>query len=189
KTLQRNRVFLSVDPDPGDEDDPITMNGYTYADNNPVMMVDPDGHVAWWVASGAAGALVNGGSYGISYYKKNKTLKGISVKKLIKTSARGFVGGVIGGTGGRLAKAATLGRKSTMFLSAHTGVAGYAVATSRKDYSGKGMGRDLAYAMTGNKGYVALNYATTYYESSSKKKKVPKKKTPQKNQSSKKRNK
>ena len=32
--------------DPGDEDDPITMNGYTYGDNNPVMMVDPDGHYA-----------------------------------------------------------------------------------------------------------------------------------------------
>ena len=39
-------VFLSVDPDPGDEDDPITMNGYTYGDNNPVMMVDPDGYKA-----------------------------------------------------------------------------------------------------------------------------------------------
>lgn len=31
------------------EDDPITMNGYTYADNNPVMMTDPDGHLAWMV--------------------------------------------------------------------------------------------------------------------------------------------
>ncbi|MEH7536374.1 hypothetical protein V7167_19480, partial [Bacillus toyonensis] len=41
---------------PGDEDDPVTMNGYTYADNNPVMMVDPDGHVAWWVGSAAIGA-------------------------------------------------------------------------------------------------------------------------------------
>ncbi|PEA33950.1 hypothetical protein COO13_06990, partial [Bacillus toyonensis] len=36
----------SVDPDPGDEDDPVTQNGYTYADNNPVMMTDPDGHFA-----------------------------------------------------------------------------------------------------------------------------------------------
>ncbi|WP_020059920.1 DNRLRE domain-containing protein [Bacillus sp. 123MFChir2] len=36
-------VFLSVDPDPGDEDDPLTQNGYTYANNNPVMMVDSDG--------------------------------------------------------------------------------------------------------------------------------------------------
>ncbi|MFV1457234.1 hypothetical protein [Bacillus mycoides] len=143
-------VFLSVDSDPGDEDDPVTQNGYTYA---------------------------------ISYYKKNKTLKGMNKKgAFVKTTARGFVGGIIGGTGGRLAKAATLGRKRTMFLSAHTRVSGYAVATSRKDYSGKGLGRDLAYSMTGNKGYVALNYATTYYENRSKKKSTPKKK-----QSSKKR--
>ena len=39
-------VFTSIDPDPGDEDDPLTMNGYAYADNNPVMKIDPDGHFA-----------------------------------------------------------------------------------------------------------------------------------------------
>ncbi|OOR21504.1 DNRLRE domain-containing protein [Bacillus cereus] len=39
-------VFISADPDPGDEDDPVTQNGYTYADNNPAMMTDPDGHFA-----------------------------------------------------------------------------------------------------------------------------------------------
>ncbi|MGG1607897.1 RHS repeat domain-containing protein [Bacillus wiedmannii] len=38
-------VFLSVDS--GDEDDPVTQNGYTYGDNNPAMNVDPDGHKAW----------------------------------------------------------------------------------------------------------------------------------------------
>ncbi|MBC8824786.1 hypothetical protein IAI11_30950, partial [Escherichia coli] len=37
-------VFTAYDPDPGDEDDPQTMNGYNYANNNPVMMVDPDGN-------------------------------------------------------------------------------------------------------------------------------------------------
>ncbi|MDH6651021.1 UNVERIFIED_ORG: RHS repeat-associated protein [Bacillus sp. PvP124] len=40
-------VFISADPDPGDDDDPITQNGYTYANNNPVMKVDPDGNFAW----------------------------------------------------------------------------------------------------------------------------------------------
>ncbi len=34
-------VYLSVNPDP------VTMNGYTYGDNNPVMNVDPDGHWAY----------------------------------------------------------------------------------------------------------------------------------------------
>ncbi|WP_369824129.1 RHS repeat domain-containing protein [Anoxybacillus sp. UARK-01] len=36
--------FISRDPDPGDKDDPITQNAYTYADDNPVMLVDPDGN-------------------------------------------------------------------------------------------------------------------------------------------------
>ncbi|WP_176518863.1 RHS repeat-associated core domain-containing protein, partial [Bacillus wiedmannii] len=52
-------MFLSVDPDPGDEDDPVTMNGYTYGDNNPVMNVDPDGH--WvWIAINAGFAAYDG---------------------------------------------------------------------------------------------------------------------------------
>ncbi|EIK6454367.1 hypothetical protein LKB72_002831, partial [Listeria monocytogenes] len=49
-------------PDPGDEDDPQTMNGYNYANNNPVMMVDPDGNfplaipAVYWGVSGAIAA-------------------------------------------------------------------------------------------------------------------------------------
>ena len=39
-------VFLSIDPVRGDAMTPITMNGYNYANNNPVMNVDPDGNIA-----------------------------------------------------------------------------------------------------------------------------------------------
>ncbi|WP_371261893.1 RHS repeat domain-containing protein [Bacillus sp. 491mf] len=66
-------VFLSVDPDPGDEDDPITQNGYTYGNNNPVMMVDPDGHWAWFIPVAIVGARVAGKvavRYGAKYAKK-----------------------------------------------------------------------------------------------------------------------
>ncbi|KZD36810.1 wall-associated protein [Bacillus cereus] len=76
-------VFLSVDPDPGDEDDPVTMNGYTYADNNPVMKVDPDGHAPWLLINAAIG--------GYSAYQAYKS--GKSRKEILLAGAMGFVGG------------------------------------------------------------------------------------------------
>ncbi|HDX9631993.1 TPA: RHS repeat-associated core domain-containing protein [Bacillus cereus] len=76
-------VFLSVDPDPGDADDPVTMNGYTYGDNNPVMNVDPDGHSPTLLIN-AGFALYDG--YGA--YKSGKNWKGV-----VAAGAIGFVGG------------------------------------------------------------------------------------------------
>ncbi|MGS2751089.1 RHS repeat domain-containing protein, partial [Bacillus zanthoxyli] len=76
-------VLLSVDPDPGDEDDPVTQNGYTYADNNPTMMTDPDGHSPTLLIN-AGFALYDG--YGA--YKSGKGWKGIAV-----AAAKGAVGG------------------------------------------------------------------------------------------------
>jgi len=41
-TLMR---FVSVDPHPGDQDDPQSLNEYLYTANNPVNRVDPDGDI------------------------------------------------------------------------------------------------------------------------------------------------
>nr|WP_232515580.1 RHS repeat-associated core domain-containing protein [Aeribacillus pallidus] len=68
-------VFLSMDPDLGDSDDILTQNGYTYANNNPVMLVDPDGHYAHIVIIAGMGAYR---AYKI--YKVYKKYKKISKK-------------------------------------------------------------------------------------------------------------
>jgi len=76
-------VFLSLDPDPGDDDDILTQNGYTYANNNPVMMVDPDGHYVW--------LAINAGFAAYDGYKAYKSGKG--AKGIAKAAAKGAVGG------------------------------------------------------------------------------------------------
>ncbi|MCS1396959.1 MULTISPECIES: RHS repeat-associated core domain-containing protein [Lysinibacillus] len=42
-------VFMSIDPVRGDTMNPITMNGYNYANDNPVINVDSDGEFARFI--------------------------------------------------------------------------------------------------------------------------------------------
>jgi RHS repeat-associated protein len=71
-------VFLSLDPEPGDSDDPLTLNGYTYAVNNPVMYFDPDGNRRAVINIGIK-AVVKGGKKVVSGVKigSKKVVNGV----------------------------------------------------------------------------------------------------------------
>lgn len=71
-------VFTAYDPDPGDEDDPQTMNGYNYVGNNPVNKIDPDGKFWQYATAAGIGAVVGAGRYyiGNKLRGKKSTWKG-----------------------------------------------------------------------------------------------------------------
>ncbi|MCO7125909.1 RHS repeat-associated core domain-containing protein [Sporolactobacillus shoreicorticis] len=72
----QNGNFLAMDPDSGDDGNTLSQNGYTYAENNPMTHVDPDGNFAWLAAVCfipvigeyvAAGTLIAAGAYLAGY--------------------------------------------------------------------------------------------------------------------------
>lgn len=78
-------VFLSLDPVRGDTVKPITMNGYNYANNNPVINVDPDGEFAQFIPIGIYYLY-----QGYRVYKSVKYIKFTvsSIANFIKTAPR-----------------------------------------------------------------------------------------------------
>jgi RHS repeat-associated protein len=87
-----NGNFLALDPHPGDDDDPLSQNGYTYAKNNPMMNIDPNGEFAWrgipnWIVARTIDVAIFLYT-GISSYMATKALRTFikaNRKRLIKT--------------------------------------------------------------------------------------------------------
>nr|WP_233134487.1 RHS repeat-associated core domain-containing protein [Geobacillus sp. 46C-IIa] len=76
-------VFLSLDPDPGDADDILTQNGYAYANNNPVMLTDPDGENPYIIILVSVGGRIVAKKVAKSLIKK-------AVKRTVKKAAKRY---------------------------------------------------------------------------------------------------
>ncbi|MGM7636585.1 RHS repeat-associated core domain-containing protein [Bacillus sp. Hm123] len=58
-------VFLTIDPQPGEVNDPLSQHPYAYVQNNPVMLDDPDGENPY-----VAVLVYTGGRYVVRYVQK-----------------------------------------------------------------------------------------------------------------------
>ena len=134
-----NGSFLALDPHPGDADEPLSQNGYTYANNNPVMNVDPSGELPTIVIGALVGALSNillyladlVADYGKKFYKHIKYMK------LFGEAWQGALTGALGGGVTKLARLAKLNKIATLFLQGHVAPAAYLISDFGK-YSRKG---------------------------------------------------
>lgn len=80
---------------------PITMNGYNYANNIPVMNVDPDGEVAWIIASAIRGMATAIFPYLFEIFRNKgfnykKAMKQINYKKVESLAVTGAFTGILG---------------------------------------------------------------------------------------------
>lgn len=116
-----NGAFLALAPHPGDDNEPLSQNGYSYARNNPNSIIDPNGEIWWLLWQGFYGAADN--SYGYvwdvfkkSNYKLKKFKRNLNYKKLTTLAITGALTGMLGGALGRYLGKARVGVVNRLFV-------------------------------------------------------------------------
>ncbi|KAA0547399.1 RHS repeat protein [Bacillus sp. BGMRC 2118] len=145
-------IFTSQDNHFGELDRPLSQNGYSYAENNPVAYVDPSGNVIQAVLLVALRGAIEGAILGALVYYLELVAKfgfkgarsKFKQKELLKAAGLGFAAGAIGlGVPTYLMKVLGITSKVTKsFILAHFAVPAYAV-TKVGSYSGKGLLLDV----------------------------------------------
>ncbi|WP_146550962.1 RHS repeat-associated core domain-containing protein, partial [Rummeliibacillus suwonensis] len=116
-----NGAFLALDPHPGDDNEPLSQNGYSYSRNNPNSITDPSGEIWWLVWNGIYGAIDNSYEYvwGVfkkSNYKFKKMYRKLNYKKLTTLAITGALTGMLGGTLGKYLGKARVGVANRLFV-------------------------------------------------------------------------
>ncbi|MGJ3195876.1 DNRLRE domain-containing protein [Peribacillus frigoritolerans] len=105
--------FITKDTFHGFENDPQSLNLYAYTKNNPVMYIDPDGHIPAWVFWAAGkGAVSNTWDLFWNHWKKYKFKywgSRFPWKTFGKRAAIGAIAGVVGGGWGKVVAAQKIG--------------------------------------------------------------------------------
>ena len=93
--------FITEDTYAGRYYDPLSLNRYTYCQNNPVRYTDPSGHVFFTILAGALIGAAVGAGVEIVSQKVIEKKKEVDWKSVGYEAAVGAVGGAIGGVFGK----------------------------------------------------------------------------------------
>jgi RHS repeat-associated protein len=126
--------FMSKDPITLGIMQPKSLNPYPYADDNPIIKVDPEGKIVWF-APIIMGAVIGAGYQAI---KNSDDLKAGEISEYLGKIGLGAIGGGIAGTASMLA---VLGAPTLAVAGwgAATGAASYTLTTPEKELSIEGL--------------------------------------------------
>ena len=132
-----NGSFLALDPHPGDDDEPLSQNGYSYANGNPVMNVDPNGEIAKYAVQAIiAMAMPLIKMYGKNVVNKagNYLLKQVKKIKYFKKWANKYEFQSKGNALIKILKKTKSGKKRVFSIENHQIKAAYMIFKRNKKY-------------------------------------------------------